>query len=536
MANIVKTGSSESAGDNTSPHKPVGLEARYDELVPVREPFLKRARDAAKLTIPSLLPPAGHTQLSDLYQPWQSVGSRGVNNLASKILLALLPPNTPFFRFVISQMELERLTKKPELKTELEEGLSKYEKEIMVEIETGTTRVSSFEAILHLIVAGNALTHLPPKGGMKVYHLDSFVVVRDGMGNVLEIIAEERLSPKTLPQNMRELVSERCKDHEKTVRLHTCVQREGNRFITYQEVKGIEVPGSRGSYPLDSCPFIPLRWVKIDGEDYGRGHVEGLHGDLRSVEGLSQSIVEGSAAAAKLLILVNPNGVTKLKTVAEAPNGAIRSGKADDVSVVQSEKSVDLRIAKETRSEMKGDLEAAFLLAGSIQRNAERVTAEEIRLMAGELEDALGGVYSLLAQEFQLPLVNRLIAQMVKQKRLKPLPKGIVRPTIVTGLEALSRGHDLQRLDLFMAGVEKYGPEKIDEYVDLSDLFTRRATALGLDQKGLIRSKADVQARQQQKQMQSLVQSAAPQGIKAMSDMATKGMNPNAAQGEDAAA
>ena len=48
----------------------------------------------------------------------------------------------------------------------------------------------------------------------------------------------------------------------------------------------------------------------------------------------------------------------------------------------------------------------AFLLNTAIQRDAERVTAQEIRYMAQQLETAMGGIYSLLSQEFQLPLVT----------------------------------------------------------------------------------------------------------------------------------
>ena len=44
-------------------------------------------------------------------------------------------------------------------------------------------------------------------------------------------------------------------------------------------------------------------------------------------------------------------------------------------------------------------------LPGAIEvRDAERVTAEEIRMQAQELETSLGGVYSRLAIGFQLPL------------------------------------------------------------------------------------------------------------------------------------
>ena len=67
---------------------------KYAKLETSRKTFLDRARQCAELTIPSLLPKDGHSSASSLPTPWQGVGARGVNNLASKLLLALLPPNT----------------------------------------------------------------------------------------------------------------------------------------------------------------------------------------------------------------------------------------------------------------------------------------------------------------------------------------------------------------------------------------------------------------------------------------------------------
>ena len=58
----------------------------YKELEARRQPFLDRARDCAKLTIPSVLPPQSHGRHSKLPTPYQSLGARGINNLSSKLL------------------------------------------------------------------------------------------------------------------------------------------------------------------------------------------------------------------------------------------------------------------------------------------------------------------------------------------------------------------------------------------------------------------------------------------------------------------
>ena len=50
-----------------------------------------------------------------------------------------------------------------------------------------------------------------------------------------------------------------------------------------------------------------------------------------------------------------------------------------------------------------------------VQRQAERVTATEVSLVANELQDALGGVYGILTTEFQLPYLTSKLAIKAKE-------------------------------------------------------------------------------------------------------------------------
>ena len=84
-------------------------ESRYNSLSERREHFLERGRECSELTIPTLIPENSFTPTQDFYSPFQSVGSRGVNNLASKLLLLLLPPNQPFFRLAIQGKAKEQV-------------------------------------------------------------------------------------------------------------------------------------------------------------------------------------------------------------------------------------------------------------------------------------------------------------------------------------------------------------------------------------------------------------------------------------------
>ncbi len=134
--------------------------------------------------------------------------------------------------------------------------------------------------------------------------------------------------------------------------------------------------------------------------------------------------------------------------------------------------------------------------------------------MAEQLETAMGGVYSLLSQEFQLPLVKILMKRMQESKEIPALPKNSVKPTIITGIEALGRGNDLQKLREFVAEIvnlAQVNPQVVQS-LNESDLIKRIATSLGIEMEGLIKSEeqlaAEQEAQQQQMQQQQMMQMA----------------------------
>ena len=93
--------------------------SRFEKLNGARSEVLERARDAADLTIPSLMPASGHSESSRLPQPYQSLGARGVNNLASKLALALLPAGNPFFRMTVNDDIVGLIDNEPEVQENL---------------------------------------------------------------------------------------------------------------------------------------------------------------------------------------------------------------------------------------------------------------------------------------------------------------------------------------------------------------------------------------------------------------------------------
>lgn len=476
---------------------------RYDALVGYRSEYLTQADIAARLTLPYLIRDEEQFRggTHDLKTPWQSVGSKGVVTLASKLMLALLPAQTSFFKLQVDDSQLGDVP--DEVKTELDLSFAKIERTIMDAIAASDDRVVIHQALKHLVVAGNALIFMG-KDGLKLYPLNRFVVDRDGNGNVIEIVTKEKIAKKMLANVLEEYNMPVDADEDREdCDVYTCVKRENNRFVWHQEVFDKIIPQSRGKAPIETNPWIHMRFNTVDGEAYGRGRVEEFVGDLKSLEALSQAIVEGSAAAAKVVFVVSPSSTTKPQTLARAGNGAIVQGRPDDIGVVQVGKSADFATAYQMIQQLEKRLSEAFLIL--TVRQSERTTAEEVRMTQMELEQQLGGLFSLLTVEFLVPYLNRKLSIFQKSGRIPKLPKEIVTPVIVAGVNALGRGQDREALGMFLTTISQtMGPEATQQYINPEEVIKRLAAAQGIDILNLVRSMEEIQGEQQAAQDQAM--------------------------------
>jgi hypothetical protein len=485
--------------------------SRYDHLTSYRQHFLDIAVECSELTLPYLIiRDEIRPTYKDLRTPWQSVGAKAVVTLASKLMLALLPPQTTFFKLQIKD-ELLGTQLPAEIRSELDLSFAKIERMVMDSIASSSDRVTVHQAIKHLVVGGNALIYMG-KDGLKHYPLNRYVVERDGNGNVIEIVTKELINKKLLPNEVAVLADKQSRETVGSGRLsgddveiYTHIKLDNNRWIWHQEAFDTRIPNTEGKSPKDASPWLVLRFNTVDGEAYGRGRVEEFLGDIKSLNALAQALVEGSAAAAKVLFLVSPSSMTKPQTLSKAGNGAIVQGRAEDVQVVQVGKTADFQTAANLASQLERRIADAFLVMNV--RQAERVTAEEVRLTQLELEQQLGGLFSLLTVEFLIPYLNRKLLVLQRNGQLPKYPKNLVSPTIVAGINALGRGQDRESLTAFISTIaQTLGPEALMKFINPDEAIKRLAAAQGIDVLNLVksveeRSEEESAALQQQQQM-----------------------------------
>jgi len=511
------------------------IEREFLKLDGRRTNKLNRARDCARLTVPTLFPREGFTESMDLPDVFNSMPARGVMSLASRITSAMYPlSQAPFFSFEVDTQYVPQGVNMNETIA----SLSRLDKKIMTKLSHSNLRQELFVLLQHLIVLGDALFEIKDDYSFMVHRVDHYVVQRYPDGKIKKIILREWVDPDALPEDWEYAMEEgkvygTDKDEEEDENYNS-KGGDYNSFISSYNQAYAPSKSHRPFYTMvewetddqvwkctkEYCgvivdegeftvnPYIPQSWSRIAGEDYGRSLVEEHIGDIRTLEALSKSLVEAAMANSEHRIGIDPSGITEIADLLDTANGDYVSARQTDVFPIQLLRQVDLSPMAGLRSDLINGLGRVFLLNSSMQRQAERVTATEIRMMAEELDQSLGGVFSGIAQSIQIPIVKRTVLLMVKDELLPPdivqliSEKGILGLKVRTGLEALNREIESTLLSqwMSMAGqVQAFQP-----YIDPYGFLVRFTTSLGLESAGLIKSPEQLQAEQQAQAEQSL--------------------------------
>lgn len=489
-------------------------EKLYDEVIVDREQFLSRAKEVSRLTIPSLIPPS-ETKNGNYPTPYQSLGARGLNNLSNKVVMSLFPPNNTFFK---AKVPLRVLAEMGRTADDIKPAMAMVEQETIDEMEESGLRPKLTYAMQLAIASGNCLLHIPEEGEPRVFKLDSFGVKRDSRGNVLKLCIKECLNyqelPKVIQDNLpAEVATEECKSGKKPLDLYTCIIKHNDKYVTFQTIKNHVIKETRAEYNLDELEYLYIPFVDR-GENYGRSFLEDYLGDLQSLEGLRRSTLELSAEAARIIYLVRPESQISAKQLQKAKSGDVLLGSEGDVTTIQQNKMSDLSLTASEAERLRQDLSAIMLLDSAVRRNAERVTAEEIRTVSAELEVALGGVYSTLSKT-QKQIVKLYMKRCMKKGSIPKELKSLLKAEIITGTAALGRGTEFNTMRNFLGVLqEQLGPEIYLQYIKPQVIITKLGYSAGLNPTEFVKTDEELAMEQQQamaaQQQQTMVEAAAP--------------------------
>ena len=451
----------------------------YSEYGSDRKQYETRAENIATLTLPYAIRTDGTngaTPMQDTHS--QSFCGRAVNTLKAKMGMALLPPATSSFRIVPNAQTMAAIS----MGEGSEQDMADVNKLIAgattiinAEIENQQVRESLFDVIIQLIIVGSCIVEKEPNDGVVVHTLKNIVVDLDRKGRPLGMCIKETM--KRLPKDLVGAV-----DEQDEYELYTLLWKDDEKddsWIMTQDINGVLV-GKEIKYKDSTLPFKYLGWTWMTGDYTHRPFAEDMLADMESIDALSELMGDGSLIAGKNILFVNERGGrTRKDDVANSSNGAVVDGSAEDVTAFRSEKGQDMQIVAQYLNELKRELASSFLLNESATRDAERVTAEEIKFMAQELEtSSLAGIYSKLAKEWSGWIIGQI------QNELK-LDFGTLEVNVITGLDALGRNVETQKLDGAMARAANF---ELTGWIKEAELINRIFAQQGVDVNNLIKT------------------------------------------------
>lgn len=498
------------------------LAQRWQTLDQKKSVLYSRAEDYALWTLPYIFPKQSHNKDSEMNGPMDSIGPRAVNNAANKLVMALFPPYAPFFRLNVTNDVIAELTgaaeqgdpDAKEIIDSLDRTLADGEKDAMRILDYNSFRTEATMAAKSLIVTGNSMMYHPEGAKAQTYSLRDYCVVRDLGGNVIEIMTRDRKAYGTFKKDVQEQISTANKGKKKysadtEVIIYTQLKLHSDGKFHLKQGADDCLLDSYGKWTPQDLPYIVLTWNLVRGEDYGRGLVEDYAGAFHALTTLTDSVVTLIGITADIKFLVNPQSVLDVVQLNNSESGTYHSGAEGDITVPDFGQRRNIELIEATIARLQQQIGQAFLLNTSVTRDAERVTAEEIRYVAQELEISHGGIYSRFAEEWQL----RLATLLLKRIDIRVGKSDILYPQIITGLDSLSRAGDLDNLRMFVADLQLLegvpedirgviDPMRFAQYIGVRrgvdyEKFTKTAQQMAQEQQ------AAMQMQEQQMQMQA---------------------------------
>lgn len=418
---------------------------------------LKKAEEHAHWTVPGIMvdPTKINESTESLLYDYQSAGAILVNNLTSKLGSTLFPTGRPSFKIDIDN-DLESLAAASGVSMEdMRRGASALERKATDQLFKNASLSKLYQAIKLLLVTGNALLYRDPqRQEFLCWNLHSFVVKRNAYAQPVECILRQVVELQDVPPDWQEAYKA---NHpgakgDSILNLYTEILWDWQltRPTVYVASSLEDVPvGKIAEYPVHLCPYVLLAWNIQVGEHYGRSYVEEYAGDFAKQSLLSEQLGLYELEALKMLYFVDTSAGGDTDLLQEASTGqfvSITGGVVSDHDVGDHNKMTAIA---ERLNEVFMRLSRAFMYNG-VQRQAERVTAEEIREVANEAESLFGGNYSVLAESMQAPLAYLTMLEVAQSSSndnaINSLIQGEYKPVIMTGLKALTQNAETQNL------------------------------------------------------------------------------------------
>ena len=304
------------------------------------------------------------------------------------------------------------------------------------------------------------------------------------------------------------------------------------KWVIEQEVKGKIINVSEENV----TPFFSTPFELPPAADYGRGLIEQNLGDVRSMNELSERLLDHAAIASKMMFALDYNSQVRPQDLS-MPTGSViqarvQGGQVTDVGMLKADKLSDFNVAHGVRESIRKDLAVTMLMESESTPRGERVTAFQVQRVAQELEGALGGVYAPIADSMQIPLIERVREVLTRKNVLPSLPEDSIEVEAVTGIQALSNEADQTKILGLLQTIAQLGPETMNR-IDKGTLLDMLVRQSGIYEPGLIKTDEQIQAEEQQAKQEAMQAMAAQQAVQSTGRIAEQEAAAQTQQGVD---
>lgn len=490
----------------------------YESQLADRTGPVELGRRLAAISSPSTFPPEQYKTGDPLEVTNQSINANAINTLASKMMLTGLPPGQAGWKFIPREDKIDpEIKQDPEMYGQVLYALSRREEMHRVRLEATQARAAITKYYKLLLLTGNSACLWLEIDNPVIYNMHNYVVKRDAGGVPLVGVIKVSVSRMVADQDIIDAVDfHKAKaepgsnpwDDEITIfHCQKLVVREGGKkeYVYWQEVEGGHVvEGTEAVTDFDTPTIHFGGMIPEYGSNWFLPYCQDYEGDMMAVENFSAALQDGGAAAARFLTLVDPNGTTEIKDILEADNLDVVPGREQDVKTLRSDKGADLAVTSQECEKAVKRLGQAFLMFSSVQRTGERVTAEEWRILAQEIDQAMGGLWSAVAQTSQKYFVLRFIMMHEEVEDIGKLPEGLVRTSIITGIDSLSQSSEASRLREGMAEAKEVLGDALAQFINPTGYLRRLFAYKTVKTDGLVKDDNQVAADTAQQKQEAM--------------------------------
>lgn len=493
----------------------------WSQLETDKQPILDRSERFASLTVPKLMLPDGFDHKSqDTTNDYQSLGAQALNHVTNKLMLAMFSPARPFFKVQLGDDTTKQLQAAGMSEIDLTASLASIERKAAQQIDATAQRPKLYQICRHLVGLGNVLAHFG-KPMIRVFGLRYFCVKRNTDGTLHTLIVKEEVKFDELDQKIKTLfASSRYAEDHKVCHYRWFTRTAGGDIEMSQWIDGQRLPVEfNGKWPEAQCPWRVLTWDLADEADYATGLVEEYSADFETLSILAEAVVDGAIVGTEVRYGIRPASNLTADDANKSENGDFLPASAEDIGTIMADNSKAIEVADGVMQRYERRIGTAFLMNSAVTRDAERVTAEEIRITAQELETAYGGVYSALAPQLQRPVAEWGLARAGTD-----IKGADVTVVVITGLEALSRNGELDNLRLALGDLAMLTnvPPELQGRLKWNNIVAYVGAGRGTPLAEFVMSDEEFQNKMAQQQQQRVNEAAATSAGEAQGQVAAQ--------------